>query len=186
MNNDYELIYLAKENNELAIEALLKKYYNYLYKKAFFYSKISNIDIEELLNESLISFYNAINSYNDKQKFSTYLNVVINNNLINYIKKNHNKKNKILNNSISYDSTILLNDIDYSSNPENILIEEEKYYEIKNKIISNTSWKEELVLELIEQNFSCKEISKITDISLRTVYNIINRIQKNIVKLMSN
>ena len=32
MNNDYELIYLAKENNELAIEALLKKYYNYLYK----------------------------------------------------------------------------------------------------------------------------------------------------------
>lgn len=31
MNNDYELVYLAKENDEIAIDLLYKKYYKLIY-----------------------------------------------------------------------------------------------------------------------------------------------------------
>ena len=52
MYNDYELLYLAQENNEDAVNELRKKYNSLLYAKALSYSRSSHIDIKELLNET--------------------------------------------------------------------------------------------------------------------------------------
>ena len=59
MYNDYELLYLAQENNEDAVNELRKKYNSLLYAKALSYSRSSHIDIKELLNE--------INDFNENQ-----------------------------------------------------------------------------------------------------------------------
>ena len=126
MYNDYELLYLAQENNEDAVNELRKKYNSLLYAKALSYSRSSHLDIKELLNETELAFYKAIDNYIDKNTFNTYLNKVIDNNLTNYIAKHNVTKNKILNESISYEN------------------------------------------------------------KLRTVYNIIKRIQDKTIKLMSN
>ena len=48
MYNDYELLYLAQENNEDAVNELRKKYNSLLYAKALSYSRSSHIDIKEL------------------------------------------------------------------------------------------------------------------------------------------
>ena len=163
MYNDYELLYLAQENNEDAVNELRKKYNSLLYAKALSYSRSSHIDIKELLNETELAFYKAIDNYIDKNTFNTYLNKVIDNNLTNYIAKHNVTKNKILNESISYEN-----------NNE------------RNKIIEVLTWEEELIFTLKEQNYTVLEISEITGNKLRTVYNIIKRIQDKTIKLMSN
>ena len=100
MYNDYELLYLAQENNEDAVNELRKKYNSLLYAKALSYSRSSHIDIKELLNETELAFYKAIDNYIDKNTFNTYLNKVIDNNLTNYIAKHNVTKNKILNDTL--------------------------------------------------------------------------------------
>lgn len=188
MYNDYELLYLAQENNEDAVNELRKKYNSLLHAKALSYNRSSHIDIKELLNEAELSFYKAVDSYIDKNTFNTYLNKVIDNNLTNYIAKHNNTKNKILNESVSYEynneKSIGVGSNKY--NPEISLFNEYNYFELRQRILNKLTWKEELIFVLKEQNYTAPEISKITDNSLRTVYNIIKRIQNKTIKLMSN
>ena len=60
------------------------------------------------------------------------------------------------------------------------------YLSLRSKILEVLTWKEELIFILKEQNYTVLEISEITDNKLRTVYNIIKRIQDKTIKLMSN
>lgn len=188
MYNDYELLYLAKENNEDAINILRKKYNSLLYKKATKYSKRSSLSIKELVNEAEIYFYKAIDTYIDNNTFSTYLNKVLDNNLTNYISRYNNIKNKVLNESVSYEDNdeILIKLSSNKYNPEINLFNEYDYFTLREKIINKLTWKEELIFVLKEQNYTTREISEITDNNLRTIYNIIKRIKDKTIKLMSN
>ena len=60
------------------------------------------------------------------------------------------------------------------------------YINLKQKILNQLTWKEELVFELKEQNYQPKEIAEITDNNKRNVYNIIKRIKEKISNIMSN
>lgn len=188
MYNDYELLYLAQENNEDAVNELRKKYNSLLYTKALSYNRSSHIDIKELLSETEISFYKAVDNYIDKNTFKTYLNKIIDNNLTNYILKYNNTKNKILNESISYEynNEKILEFGSDKYNPEINLFNDYDYLSLRSKILEVLTWKEELIFILKEQNYTVLEISEITDNKLRTVYNIIKRIQDKTIKLMSN
>lgn len=185
LDNDYELIYLAKEDDEFAIDELYKKYYQIIYTKAKKYSR--NIDIEDLLNEARIAFYRAIDNYQDDNTFTTYLNICLESSLANYYKKNNRRKNKVLNEAIPLDdqtNNLLDTFSDDKLNPEKLVIEEYSYNSFLNKIISILTWKEELIFTLKVQDFTVKEISAITDYNIKTVYNIIKRVQNKVSKLM--
>ena len=186
MENDYELLYLAKEDIDRVVEVLYKKYKGIIYSKVIKFSP-SNIFIDEYLNEAILSLYEAVEHYQDRYKFSTYLNNCIENRLLNYRKTSERNKHKLLNNAISFEAKeiqLYLDNNDY--NPERIVLEELEYKELRKKILSKLNWKEELIFTLKEQNFTNKEISEITDNSLRTVYNIIKRIQLKVSNLVSN
>ena len=188
MENDYELVYLAQENDEIAIEILYKKYHTFIQKTVKKYSRYNRDNEEDFLNEANLSFYNAIKTYKDDNAFVTYLNRCLKSSLLNYYKKINRKKNKFLNEAIyttenDENNNIVIGDNKY--NPEVILIEEEKCSHLKKSIIEKLSWKEELVFQLKIQNYSAKEIAEITDNNLKTVYNILKRIKDKIVKLMS-
>lgn len=188
MDNDYELLYLAQEHNEDAIELLYKKYYPLIYRKAMHYNKKSNILLDDYLNEAILTFYNAIDNYLDQNSFKTYLNICLDSSLKNYYKRETRQKNKILNEAIPLNDdkeerTIILTDS--SLNPEKLIEAEENYENFKKSIIDKLTWQEELVFNLRIENYSPKEISKITDNNLKTVYNIIKKIENKIVKLVS-
>ena len=188
MNNDYELLYMTGENKELVECLLYKKYKNLIYWKARKYSS-SSIFFEDYLNEAMLAFYEAIDNYQDKYKFTTYLNSCIDRSLLNLRKSLNIKRNKILNESLSIDDVDITKTIIESedkNNPEKLLIEQFNYNELKSKIINNLTWEEELVFLLKEQNYTNKEISEVTDNKLKTVYNIINRIQRKMSKVVSN
>lgn len=187
MENDYELLYLAKEDIELVVEILYKKYEKLIYSKVLKYNS-SKLNLDDYLNEAKLSLYQAVENYQDKNSFIVYLNKCIDSSLSNYKKSLNRNKNKILNNAISIDEdnlSIIKEDINKNS-PESLLFQEYDYESLKEKIINNLTWKEELIFVLKTQNYTCKEISEITDNNLRTVYNIINRIKRKVSKLMSN
>lgn len=186
MPEDYELLYLAKENNEHATDILLKKYYHKIWFKAKKACSKSR-DIDDYLNEGLLCFYESITSYVDNSKFSTYLSKMLTNRLINYKVLQERKKYSILNEAFlidNYEEIPAKNLKDSNLDPELIIEENENYQILKNRIISSLNPNEEIILNLIEQNFTIKEISNIMDIKNQKVYNIINKIRLKVSKIM--
>lgn len=190
MLDDYELLYLANEKNEDAINELLKKYYWLISYKAI-KCATSKQDEEDFVNEGIIGFYEAINSYKEinNTRFITYLNSCLDRRLSNYKKFLLRKKFYILNNALSLDDNNLQLDkylLDNRENPDIVLINEEKYKILKKKILKCLNSTEELVFILKEQNFTPKEISRIIDIKIVDIYNIIKSIRTKTIKVMSN
>ena len=149
MYNDYELLYLASENNDEAINILYEKYKGLMYNKARRYND-SYLTLHDYLNETLYAFYEAIENYRDKVLFSTYLSKCIDNKLLNYKKSLDRNKNKILNESVPLSEYIDMSLSLRSNklNPEEIVIKDLEYNELREKILSKLTWKEELIFEL--------------------------------------
>ena len=183
MDNDYELIYLAKEDESLK-EAVYEKYKNLIYKKIIKYSNLNNI--EDYLNESRLIVYETIDNYIDKAPFIVYLNKCLDSRLYNYYRRTTQKDKLIQSNSILLDKAAIEGIAASIQNPEEILINKTNYINLRQKILNHLTWKEELVFELKEQNYQIKEIAEITDNNKRTVYNIIKRIKEKISNIMSN
>lgn len=190
MLDDYELLYLASEKNEDAISELLKKYYWLINYKAI-KNMTSEQDKDDFINEGILSFYNAINSYTDKAntKFITYLNSCLDKSMINLKKSILRKKHYVFNNAISLEDNLLQLDkelSDIKNEPNKIIMEKDDYTSLKNKILKKLNSNEELVFILKEQNFTVKEISQIIDMKLYDIYNIIKRIRYKTNKILSN
>lgn len=187
MLDDYELLYLASENNEDAINFLLEKYSKTIYLKSLKYCDTNN-DIDDYINEGILAFYESMESYNEKTKFTTFLNACLDRKLLNYRKLQDRKKYSLLNNAISLeDQKISENSyIDNRNNPELVLLNNEDYTYLRNKLLKKLDYNEELIFLLKEQNFSIKEISIIIDKKIEVIYRIIKRIKLKTKELMSN
>lgn len=172
MHSDYELLYLAKENDEKAIQLLITKYKKIINYKVLKYSKDLSDYKEDFYNEALCTLYKSIYNYDDSYTFSTFFNTCLENSLKNY-HRNILEKKPIYNKSF-------VNIREKCYNPESILLENEHYEELKKKIINKLSWKEELVFILKEQNYTPKEISEIIDSNIKSIYTIIDRIRNKV------
>ena len=187
--NDNVLIYLAKENNEDAINLLHKKYQPLINKKCnkyYKYVKNKGVDLADLTQECLVGFEESINNFNpiDNVSFYTFTNVCMDRQLMTEIKRVNRDKNKLLNEAIpleTIDNEKDLNLIDYlqdnTDNPELGLLEEAEYQELYNKIAKNLTRLEESVFELRIQNFSYKEIADILDKDIKSIDNAVQRIK---------
>lgn len=188
--NDYELISLAQEQNEDAIEILYQKYQPIISKKSKkFYNLLKGKGIElcDLIQECYIALDYAIKTFNqDKDNmFYTYLNTCLDRQLIDQYRKNLNLKNKLLNESLPLETSIeeennndLLNVIeDNTNNPEIELFTVEEYISLQNKIIDKLTPLEECVFLLKIQNFDYKEIANILDKDNKSIDNAIQRIK---------
>ena len=191
--NDYELIYLAQEENEIAKELLYKKYAKIInmliYKK---YPKIKklNIDIKDMYSISLTALNDAINFYNQNQNatFATYLTVVINNSINKYIKKYSSKKEQCINKALSldfvYSNQEFLNFIlDYKNNPDYCISNQDEIKCLTQKAQKNLSIFEYEVYLLLLQNLNYRQIAKLLGKNPKQIDNAIQRI-KNKLKLI--
>ena len=196
--NDYELISLAQEQNEDALEILYQKYQPMISKKSKkFYNLLKGKGIElcDLIQECYIALDYSIKTFNqDKDNmFYTYLNTCLDRQLIDQCRKNLNLKNKLLNESLPLETNIeeennndLLNIIeDNTNNPERELFTLEDYLSLQNKIIDKLTPLEECVFLLKIQNFDYKEIANILDKDNKSIDNAIQRIKTKIKNTLS-
>lgn len=192
--NDNELIELAREKNEDAINLLYDKYKPLITKKCsnyFKYVKDKGIEFNDLTQECLIGFEESIRNYNPKNDtlFYTFTSICMDRQLISLIKKVNRDKNRFLNEAISIESCLegdsnLLDKIeDNSYNPELDVIGDVEYQELYNKIIKVLTNFEECVFNLKLQGFDYEEISNILDKETKSVYNAMGRIKDKIKSL---
>lgn len=190
MYNDYELVYLAQEDNSYVLEILYNKYYKLLdYKGKKIYSclKDNGISYEDVMQEVILCFFDAVKSFNqdNKAKFSTFLSVCLDRKLANYVLKNTRKKDSILNKSYSLD---LLEDIGYdyvgcNNDPIDVIINEEEYVSKYESIMSKLSFNEGFVFEMLVNYLTISEISDILSCDKKDVYNTIRRIKEKIKRI---
>ena len=162
--NDYELISLAQELNEDAIEILYKKYHPLIYKKSLKYSKLlkeKGIELNDLIQECYIILDYAIKNFNQDNNniFYTYFNTCLDRNLINQYRKSINNKNRILNESLPLETSdeeennLIAIIEDKYNNPDLSLNNYEEYIDLYTKIIDKLTSLEECVFILKIQNF---------------------------------
>ena len=173
--NEYNLIIEARNKNEQAINLLLSKYYNNIKAIVFKYKtyiKNSRLEYSDVLQEALLAFFKSIESYevNEKVKFNTYFNSVVDRKIRDYIRKNNSKKEKAFNQALSLED---------EKNPLNLLINYEEDIDLKNML----SIEEYKVYELKKEGKSNKEVSLILDKSIKSIYNSICRIKSKLVCL---
>ena len=192
--NDNELVLLAREKNEDAINILYEKYKPLITKKCsnyFKYVKDKGIEFNDLTQECLIGFEESIRNYKQENDtlFYTFTSICMDRQIITLIKKVNRDKNKFLNEAISIESCLeenstLLDKIeDNSYNPELDVIGDIEYQELYNKIIKVLTNFEECVFNLKLQGFDYDEISNILDKETKSVYNAVGRIKDKIKEL---
>lgn len=176
--NDYEVMYMIKENDEESRTLLLKKYspiINKIASKYLTYAKGFGIEFDDLVQEGFIALNTAIFNFNDDNNvlFYTYACVCVERHLISYCKRANSKKNYYLNNSIFDDCYSICDANSYLDNFVNELSAEEVFINFKNSFDIKYS----SVLELRYNGFTYREISELLGISIGTVDVRLSRIR---------
>ena len=147
----------------------------------------NGLEKSDLIQEGMIGLNHAIERYQEKENilFYTYAKKCIERKIISVVIASNRNKNKILNESISYDDdeNLLIKFIKSKTpSPEeeilNIEVEENLLFKIRN-ILTDL---EEQVFSLLISGFKYKEIAQILDKDEKSIDNAIQRIKTKIRK----
>lgn len=186
--NDYELVSLAQEGNEEAIDIIYKKYKPIIVKKsknAILYASHHGIDINDIMQEGYIGLDEAIKGFSqdDKATFYTFANLCIDREIVNYLRKTTRGKNKLLNEAVAIDEgleNVISDDMDIESSF--ILRDNEKKFMIE--IYEELTKFEKEVFDLKIKGYNFEEIANILDRDVKSIYNTFHRIKQKSKKIM--
>ena len=184
--------YIA-EGNEDANNIIIKKYEPLINKiaiKMLPYCKNNGLDLNDLVQEGMIGLNHAIEKYQEMENtlFYTYARKCIERKIISVVVSSNRNKNKILNESISYDDdeNLIIKFIsDTSPSPEDLLISEEIKEKMLLKIKDKLTELEESVFTLMINGFKYKEIAEILDKDEKSIDNTIQRLKSKIRKVIN-
>lgn len=183
-----DLISLAqKQNDHLAIEELLCRYKNTVRTIARrFYT--TNGDIEDLVQEGMITLYHTILSYDDnKIPFKNYLSICIERKMISMIRSAQGKKNKPLQNYLPLvDADGKGQDLATFETPEDRILGNEALSELLNKMQQYLSYFEYSIMQLYTQGLAIVEIANIQNTTTKSVDNALQRAKKKIRRFMQS
>lgn len=195
--NDYELLYLIKEEDEVAKEMFYEKYRPIVEMKAKkYYSQIQNkgYELNDLIQEGMIGLTKAIKDYDssNEAKFITFAGVCIERRIINFIREINRQKHQALNSSISIDNTgisgMSLLDVlnDDTFNPESSFMFIQEQADLKNKMKKNLTDFEKDVFDLRFEGFTYQEIAILLNKSIKSIDGTITRIKQKIINNKKN
>lgn len=184
---DMELIDNISESSEELRDILYDKY-KYIvdivinkYKKSAYYL---SVDMQELQQEALLGFSNALYSYSgDKDtNLATFITLCVERRVDNYIKKHSTKKMKMIREIVSLDDPIgenisLMDAVSDYSSPEKILEDAEQSRDLLNKIKETLSPRELEIYKLLLYEFSYEDICSILKINMKKLYDYVYHIR---------
>lgn len=184
--NDYELVSLAREGNEDAINLIYQKYKPIIVSKssdAIVTASHHGIEINDIMQEGFIGLDEAIKNFSedDNTSFYTFAVLCINRQIINYLRKNQRSRNRILNDAVAIDDNIektVKDDsiIDFSFLSNDII------EDIKN----NLTEFEYKVFSLKLDGYNFEEIGNILNKDIKSIYNTFHRAKSKIKKLIND
>lgn len=189
---DNELVALAKQGDEFALEKIFIKYKDLVRMKVnrFF---IIGAEKEDIMQEGMIGLYKAIKSFNNEKDtaFKSFANLCIERQLITAIKTANRQKHIPLNSSVSLnginnneDNNICLLDIidlKTAEDPLETITKKEYLEEIGIKIDEKLSNFEKDVLIRYSKGESYIKIAEKLETPIKSIDNAIQRIRKKAI-----
>lgn len=184
---DNLLVYLIQSFNYEALNILVEKYRKNL---SSWIKEIINgiqyvkeVDMEYLICEAEIVLYKAIEQYNpEKGVFYSYLKGCVHNSVMNYIRYNQRTKIYALSLDWEIESDLTLKDSLSSTHNMTKIV---RRYEIKEELdvltskINKYNSSEQQIFYLKMQGYTSEQISKLTEINVRKVNYLLNKIKKS-------
>ncbi len=197
--NDFELHYLACQENEEAYDIIYQKYRPLVESKArqqLKYVRNKGLDFNDLVQEGMIGLSEAIRDFKTQKdvKFSTFATLCIERQIKSAIVKANRLKHKSLNESLSLDDrtsdddkSLLETTFDTKEDdPMTYLSNIESEKELYDRIIDILTPLEQAVFKLKIANYDYKEIAKKLKKSYKSVDSTLQRIRIKIKAIINN
>lgn len=192
--NDYELLYLIRQKDEEALDLLIRKYRNRIYrimskltgKSNYFYS--TNDEQNDLFQRCLIALFDTITMYREgSSEFSYFVCMRIDSEVRNYLRNQRTKANHMFKMATSLDLILNESEGSYlvdmlpSKNYEYDPLYQRKIVEAKETIdeVETELTQEEIAIwKLRRQGYNYVEISKLMNLSTKRIAYVNQKIKK--------
>ena len=194
---DEEIVELAQQGEQSAVEYLVDKYRNFVRAKARSYFLIG-ADKEDIIQEGMIGLFKAIRDYKTDKltSFRAFAELCITRQIITAIKTATRQKHIPLNSYISLNKPIYDEESDRTlmdilsttkiTNPEEIIISREEFIFIERKmgeILSSLEWK---VLMAYLEGKSYQEIAVELKRHVKSIDNALQRVKRKLEKYLED
>ena len=192
---DEEVVSYVQQGNTIAAEYLMNKYERIVRKKANTYFLIGS-DRDDVVQEGLIGLYKAICDYdkNKRSSFKSFAELCITRQIITSIKSATRLKHSPLNSYVSIykpinedeSERILLDTLvsGESIDPQELLINREKYRNLQFQLMKTLTKLEWEVLRLYLQGCSYEEIAKQLNRHEKSIDNALQRVKRKVENLL--
>ncbi len=182
---DEELVKMAQGKDAEAMTTVIERYKNYV-KIAVRPYFICGGDSEDLLQEGMLGVFRAVETFNGKSSFKSYVYICVKSGILSLIRKYNSDKNKPLNNFISLsgdsetdlDKNCLMSS--FKDNPEKAFIDTEGEKEFFGKVEKSLSSLEFKILNLFLEGYSYLEIANKLSKNEKSIDNALQRIRKKV------
>ncbi|MDP4132873.1 MAG: RNA polymerase sporulation sigma factor SigH [Bacillota bacterium] len=193
---DEELLEAHRAGDNTALDSLLGRYVGFVKQKAFRYFLIG-ADKDDLIQEGMIGLFKATRDFNNTKNvsFRSFAEICIRRQIATAIKASTRQKHIPLNTSVSLNKPVYDEESDCSlldmlcgnflPGPEEIMINQEHYHSIGEKINSSLSKFEHQVLSCYLQGRSYQEIGILLNKSTKAIDNALQRIKRKVEKVVS-
>ena len=181
--NDYELLYMVRENDDNSQDILFEKYLPIIKSIAYeYYQKFKNYgyDYEDFVQEATIAFQKSVISYDESKDalFYTFTVICMRRNLLTFCRNISNtNKNTSINNFVDLDSCVIVDQASYIDS----LFEDRERESLVRKLIIDLPFENSCIFELRFNGFSYREIGLLLSLPSSTV-EFKNRVAKKKLK----
>ncbi|TCT21059.1 RNA polymerase sigma-30 (SigH) subunit [Melghiribacillus thermohalophilus] len=193
--SDEEVIELVHSGNSEALEYLIHKYKNFVRAKARTYFLIG-ADREDIVQEGMIGLYKAIRDYQEDKlsSFKAFAELCVTRQIITAIKTATRQKHIPLNSYVSLDKPIYDEESDRTlmdvlsgsrvMDPEQLIINRERYGDMEYKMKEILSDLERKVLNLYLDGRSYQEISDELNRHVKSIDNALQRVKRKLERYL--
>lgn len=193
--DDDQLIELVHAGQSLALDYLIHKYRNFVRAKARTYFLIG-ADREDIVQEGMIGLYKAIRDYKGEKlsSFKAFAELCITRQIITAVKTATRQKHIPLNSYISLDKPIYDEESDRTlldviagskvGDPQELLVNQEKYGDMEHKMAELLSGLERQVLALYLDGRSYQEISLELNRHVKSIDNALQRVKRKLERYL--
>lgn len=192
---DEDVVELVREGDGEALEYLINRYKNFVRAKARSYFLIG-ADREDIVQEGMIGLYKAIRDFKGDKlaSFKAFAELCITRQIITAIKTATRQKHIPLNSYVSLDKPIYDEDSDRTlldvicgtrvSDPEELIINQEEFIGLEDKMSEILSDLERKVLMLYLDGRSYQEIAVDLDRHVKSIDNALQRVKRKLERYL--
>ncbi|MCT4663388.1 MAG: RNA polymerase sporulation sigma factor SigH [Tissierellales bacterium] len=194
---DEEIVKRAQENDDLALEYIIRKYKNFVKAKAKSYFLIG-ADREDIIQEGMIGLYKSVRDFKaDKSSsFRAFADLCVTRQIITAIKTATRQKHIPLNSYISLNKPIFDEESDRTlmdimtsiqvNDPEDLVINRENVFDIECKIGEVLSKLECQVLAYYLEGKTYHEIAELLGRHVKSIDNALQRVKRKVEKCLED